>query len=190
MRQGDQCYTYCPEGEDNGVGAYRPADDIYRQGWLSSLAGLESLETAGGLRIMGYTGADLEPLAQLRELTDSGYLRVGYCDNLVDLSGLRNVTGIRDLDIGCSSLPSLAGLSLPKELRTLRLAGAKLADLGSFGVRRIGTFFELNGTALSNLDALASLESVTQTLYIMDNPELADMSGLDNVVNLGGLIVN
>jgi hypothetical protein len=190
MRLGDTCYSDCPEGLANGAEHHGTYADLYEAGWLASLEGLESLETVGGLRLMGFGGASLEPLSHLRALTDGGYLRISRCKNLVDLGGLANLTGIVDLDIECENLESLAGLKLPQLVNAVRIGGAKLADLGPFAVRRVTSFLELHHTALANLDALAHLESVSSTLVINDNPLLADISGLDGLINAGELMVN
>lgn len=167
-----------------------PFTALYDAGWLESLEGLESLESVGGLKITGLSAASLAPLARLRTLTDGGLLHLSHCPNLVDLNGLENVTGVADLYVSCDNLETLAPLSLARQMNIVSIAGPKLVDLGSFDVRRVSGFVKLGGTGLENLDALSGLISVADTLYIFQNAQLQDMSGLDGLISVDSLIVS
>jgi hypothetical protein len=183
----DGCYLACPEGF-NPPGS-SPFQEEYDTGWLESLAGLEALESVGGLKITGLAATSLAPLANLRALTDDGLLHLSYCPNLVDLNGLGNLTGIGDLYVTCDHLETLAPLSVSQQMNFVRISGPKLVDLGTLAVRRVSGFVEITGTALGHLDSLSNLISVGGWIYIMRNPALQDMSGLDALVSAGGLDV-
>ncbi len=175
----------CPAG---CLGA--PFNALYGTGWLESLEGLESLESVGGLKITGLSAATLAPLANLRTLTDGGLLHLSHCPDLVDLDGLDNGTGVSDLYVSCDNLETLAPLSLARQMNIVSVAGPKLVDLGSFDVRRVSGFVRISNTGLMSLDALSSLISVADTLYVFGNAQLQDMSGLDGLLNADSLLVS
>lgn len=167
-----------------------PAIGATPSDWLSSLEGLESLETVGSLRIVGLSASDVEPLQNLRSLTDGGYLSLTKCHNLRDLNGLRNVTGILDLEIIADSLETIAALQLPRQMNSVHLEGASLRDLGTFPVRGVLNFLKLVGSSLENLDPLAELDWVGTDLSIRGNPLLTNMDGLNGLVSAGALHVS
>jgi hypothetical protein len=162
---------------------------LYENGWLSSLEGLESLERVGGLGLVGLTAENLQPLTNLRSLTDGGSILLRHCPNLRDLSGLENLTGIVDLYVSCEHLESLAPLRLPRQLNSIHLTGARLAELGPQSVDSVMGDVSISGTALGNLDELTSLRYVGGSLVIEHSPALQNLNGLNGLEVAGTLIV-
>jgi len=160
-------------------------DEIMRSvaagGWLRSLAGLEGLETVGGLQIVGTAAPDLEPLSGLRALTGDGLLDLEDSHNLRDLAPIGNLDGIRSLVVTGEMLESLAGLRLSENMDLLGASGPRLIDLGATNeVRRVSSALRIWRTGLHDLSALSGLEHVG-TLTIEANPELLSLAGLENL---------
>jgi hypothetical protein len=88
-----------------------PFQAEYDAGWLESLAGLEALESVGGLKITGLSATTLEPLANLGALTDDGLLYIMSNPGLQDLSGL-------------DALVSTGGLNVVENPQLVRLRGS------------------------------------------------------------------
>jgi hypothetical protein len=163
-------------GDPNG----EPAPDPSVEGsWLQSLAGLESLESAGALLLSGLVAEDVEPLGSLRVLT-TGMLWVMMSPNLVDLGGLAQLRGVTDLLLSCEALESIDGLVLPEEMKTLTLSGANLSQLKSIGVRTITDSLEVRSTGLTNLEAFSGLRQA-RSVGIGSNAALESMDGLNSL---------
>jgi hypothetical protein len=156
-------------------------------GWLTSLEGLESLESVGALQLHGLS-TGLAPLANLRVVTE-GWLEIVRCNDLRDLDGLQNVAGIDTLTLVCESLESMTGIQLPPSMTSLYIDAASLTDLGSFAVEGVESDMAIMNTRLQNLDALSGLRYVGGGLVLQNNPALDDMSGLDGLEVLGTLII-
>jgi hypothetical protein len=164
--------------------------------WLESIEGLESLESVGQIHIQGLLAENLDPLASLRELT-TGTLSVQTSPNLVDLGGLAQLRGVRELFLSCEALESMDGLVLPEEMRSLRLIGFSstgappsfLGQLRSIGVRSITRDFFVSGSALKNMDAFSDLRWVG-TAEILANPALESMDGLSGLTDAGAIEVS
>jgi hypothetical protein len=139
---------------------------------LSSLAGLENLESVSGdLRLEGVS--TLEPLARLQAVgtTPGRGLFLAQSRGLRDLSGLERLTSLRNLSIyDLPDLVSLDGLSLPpagmESLTLQKLPG--LATLPTFSAELV-TLEETAFTSLAPLQAAAIGE-----LVVRNNPLLVD----------------
>jgi hypothetical protein len=179
---------YDDETERSSAYGNRVAE-LYATGWLTSLQGLERLERAGGLMIVGLSAGDLSPLSNLRALTNGGYLMLHDCPNLRDLSGLDHLGGIYDLDISCENLESLAPLQLPIQMNSFFVSGSKLTELGSLQIWGVNYAVHIIGTALTTLDAFSKLTGVTDHFLIENNAMLQTLSGLDSLGNAGALLI-
>ncbi len=155
--------------------------------WLTSLEGLEALESAGSLSLHGILVEDLQALASLRTLT-SGWLLIAAAPNLKSLAGLQSLSGVTDLSLaGVTSLMSLDGLTLPEDMRTLRLGNADLRELKPLGVSSVSSL-ELFDTHLSDLSAFAGL-IWAEDVQVLSNRELQSLAGLDGLGRLVKLTV-
>jgi hypothetical protein len=120
---------------------------------FTSLVGLESLRSVGGLSLHGVTARSLAPLSGLVELTvgtgiapGSGLVIIEHCPQLTDLQGLENMAGLRAfIAKNNRNLVSISGLRVPAELDR----------------------FELWDSPVSDIDALAPLTTVRDTLWFM-----------------------
>jgi hypothetical protein len=157
---------------------------------MESLEGLEQLEEVGGTLMLETLAAPtLAPLANLRRVgrvVDAGFIQgelyVRNMPNLRNLEGLQNLEFERTvLGVGGNvNLESLEPLVFPRDMgpgRLLVQQNPKLSNLGDFGSVESLEYLELQGTALTNLDALSSLRRVL-VLQVWSNPELIDASGL------------
>jgi hypothetical protein len=165
-----------------------------RGNWLTSLRGLESLESVGGLLVADTAIVDLEPLSQLRNIGGGGSepsqagigpgeLYMFRNPLLRDLTGLENARGVVQLQLFSNpALESLSALPLGPDLVVLNLAEVPaLTDIDALAtVKNIDTL-NLDGTGLVHLDALSALENATSNLFILNNPALVDASGLGGV---------
>jgi hypothetical protein len=155
------------------------ARDTAAAGFLHSLAGLERLEAVGSLSLVGVAAGSLEPLAQLRQLTDFGLLAISRCDALVDLAPLAQLSGIQRLSLVESNLESLDGLQIRDRLVSLSLSGERLSNIGALSrLRSVSDDISIDQTALRDLAPLAQLEA-TGGLYISNNPLLETLHGLE-----------
>lgn len=156
-------------------------DELFRllaSGWLNSLEGFDALEQIGNVRLNGLGVSSLQPLSNLRALTDGGLLEISGCTALRDLEGLENLAGVFDLNVDCETLESLRGLNFPDVMRGVSI-GAPLTDLGAFDVSRLDAF-SLGGTALTHLDGLASL-GAADSVSLTANFALVNADGLDRL---------
>lgn len=159
---------------------------LYDAGWLTSLEGLEALESVGALRIVGLSASSLTPLANLRFITQ-GDLHIQRCSNLRDLDGLQNLSGVDYLHLMCRDLESMAALRLGRSMNALSLVGPALTDLGALEVEHVANEIIIMDTQLEHLDGLAALRSVSGGFLIQGNSALVDMSGLDGLEVAGTL---
>jgi hypothetical protein len=155
-----------------------------RGSWLTSLAGLESLEHVGALAVQQTGLTDLGPLAGLRSIGGdaggSGTLRLYRNPALVDLAGLENASGITLLDIYSSpALESLAGVSLSDYTSYVSITDApQLTDIGALSTVTTMEFLNLDHVGMTNLDALSGLSTAVEGLFVLNSPALVDASGL------------
>lgn len=157
-------------------------------GWLTSLDGLEALESAGALTIQGLGATSLAPLSNLRALTQGGALELESCTRLRTLEGLENISGLTDVFLRCDSLTTIAGLPLPSVVGNLVIQGTNITDLGDFDVIRADRL-SIVATSLTNLDALSSVETA-EALNIGNNELLTSVDGVANIGTLSELLVH
>lgn len=164
-------------------------------GWLESLAGLEALERAGSLALVNVAASDLSALSSLRHVNAlnpesdgrAGTLNVSYGKNLVDFRGLERVSGIQGLVVQeMPALESLEGLRLPGRFNTLMISTApRLKNIDALAPLRYVDSLSIIETGLEHLRPLSELDSVTQALFITDNPLLSDASSIPRPLTAG-----
>lgn len=133
---------------------------------LTSLAGLEALESVGGLAISELDGlTSLQPLAGLTAIP--GFLRVSDLPQLASLEGLHNITEVGD---------------------TLYVADCPVTDLdGLRGLKRVGSGLDLQNLRIPDLHGLDALTEVgspgdeSVSISLRDNSQLLSLDGLDAV---------
>jgi hypothetical protein len=167
------------------IGAISTIDARYNNGvrepWLESLAGLESLESAGELLVSGLSADNVDPLSHLHTLDWPGTLGLDTAPNLIDLQGLRQLQGIRNLFLwSCSMLESLEPLALPKGMDKISFSNTPLTRLTPLGVESADQL-DLDRTELINLDAFSGLTSLSSGLFVTYNPELENIDALDSL---------
>lgn len=175
---------------DGQIQAALDAEAALHGVWLTSLAGLESLQRTGSLQ-MYYTGvSDFEPLSALTQVAsgassiafESGALNLGSNDALVSLAGLENARGFSSLNLTFNpALESLEGLVLDDTLSAFNVMGSPLlVNIDPLSSVTFIDYLNLEETGVTDLRALSSLEGVT-SMFFLNNPALVDPSGLDHV---------
>lgn len=152
---------------------------LTEKGWLSSLEGLDALESAASLYVMGLTAKDLAPLSSLRWLTAS-YVGIESAHQLKNLDGLQNLTGLRSLRVvGAPQLESLDGLTLARSMDYLELSNVDLRRVKPLEAQSIQTVW-LVATQLHDLTPFANLDGVTG-IQISSNQKLESLAGLEGL---------
>jgi hypothetical protein len=150
---------------------------------IRSLEGLEQLEEVGGTIQLGSLAAPT--LAPLRSLRRVGGISLRRLSNLRNLDGLENLLmyGVNFEVSENDTLTTLQPLVVPRDMGRglLHIRGNDaLSDLGALGSLESLDTLIVNGTALTNLDALSSLRRAS-SVQISSNPTLVDARGLDGV---------
>ncbi len=115
-----------------------------------------------------------------------------YSTDIIDLSGLSNVTQINgSLNLFYNSvLPDMAGLS-----NLIYIGGAVTIDNNDalIDLSGLDNIVEINGTLtvksnehLINLLGLGNVELVEDNLYVSTNPSLTSFAGLESLINVNG----
>lgn len=157
---------------------------IWTESLLTSLHGLEDLETVGQLTFAHETIASLEPLAGL---TAVGGLHIygPAVTSLESLAGLTEITG--DVYLGfLGQLDSLEGLhnleSIGGKLTVHH--SPKLADVnGLRGLRSVGAELTLEDLSIADVSGLYNLESAG-ALGFIELP-IVDLHGLEALTTVG-----
>lgn len=185
----DTAVDLTPLAELTRVGGMLTLGDLYEDPpapSFTSLAGLESLRSVGGLSLRGVTARSLEPLAGLVELTLStgiipgtAMIFIDHCPQLESLQGLDNLEGVRVFIAKSNQkLTSISGLRVPAELDLFEIWDSPVVDIDALApltsVRHTLWFME---TGLTSASALAGLDDVGQ-LQFYRNRDLTDLSGL------------
>ncbi len=146
------------------------------------------------LKIMGNDITDLTPLSQITSI--QGILEIRDCATLSNLNGLNNlsIVGNDPLDgFILRDLPALNDISALSNLTTVN---------GEFTIRTCNALTTLNGlnsvdsangsliirdnALLQNLNGLNALVYIGETLELVQNPSLTDISALSNVNSIIG----
>lgn len=162
------------------------------EGPAASLVGFEALEQVGSLSLSDLRVPNLLSLGQLRQveggrslgsgvplpLPSAGLIDIDHCDELVDLSGLENLTAWGSLSIrGGAQLRSLAGLQAPIQLEQVELVDTPLLeDLSPLEPVREMAGFTLWRTGVQRMGSL--LLDRAGDVVLSENPRLIDLDGL------------
>ncbi len=159
-------------------------------GALTSLHGVEQL--VGEIDVLRVSEmnniTDLSPLAGIRPRTK---LSIVYNDSLLKLNGLDSVTGhIDSIHIAGKSLYDLTALAAVTSANYVGIYDTVVLQKldGLEGLTTVKDLRLANNAGLKGLDALSSLESVTDELIIESNPLLTSLSGLQKVTGEVGRI--
>jgi hypothetical protein len=172
-------------------------DDIVRNGYLSSLTGLEGLVRASNLQISYVSAEDLEPLRGLSQLggRDSG-LPVGsvYVENNPNLRGLQalsSIESVRELVVVDNpALTSLGGIKLSERAGNINLVdNPLLSSLDELEAVGSADTLILSNLGISDLDSLFNLGYVDDVLDLDGNSLLRNMDGLARLYGAGSLTV-
>jgi hypothetical protein len=124
-------------------------------------------EIEGSVYIRGVDITNLSGLIVLESV--GGNLDISYCDSLISLNGLNQITSIKGqlniFETGISSLEGLEGLD---------------SISGSF-------YIALNNNLIS-AEGLDNLKFVGQEMYILQNPLLENFEGLNSLATVGGYL--
>jgi len=154
-------------------------------GWLSSLEGLEALESAGRLTLYGLASEDLAPLGNLTTLTD-GLLEIWAAPNLKNFNGLQKLSAFSWLSINAAlQLESFDGLTLPSEMEGIDLNDVDLRQLKPLAVTYLGSL-HLEDTQQHDLAPFANLIGAN-AIQIVACQQLESLAGLENLENLSSL---
>ncbi|HVZ33808.1 MAG TPA: hypothetical protein VG963_15355 [Polyangiaceae bacterium] len=214
---GPSVYPSVPDNPDGTIDPQKQRtreqqiDQTLNDGYLGSLTGLESLERAGSLYILGIAADNLEPLLGLRRLDidREGNNRVGSVSieeapHLTSLHGLSNIATIRGLVVYENpALTSLGGISISPAPQSIAVTDSPLltsieelapvtdADELSFTNLGISDLSSLSNLASATSLALRNLKisqlpsfpqgSVIRSIDISNNSNLVDLSGLAQV---------
>ena len=152
-----------------------------------SLTGLEGLTQVLNLDLDSIAALSLQPLSGLqrvRRLSIRGGVPQG------NLNGLGGLDNLRELGVSDSSLPSLAGLSVPQSMFSISIGNSSIGDLSALAsLSRIDQTLVLsNVPGLTTLDAFSSLVSV-RVLTLSSNPDLVQIDGLANLSQVDAILI-
>jgi len=171
---------------------------LVQAGWVESLDGLRALERVGSMYLRGLPGEDLTAFESLTSIGGNlqdfsrGGIILQQNYNLRDLAGLENMIGLDRLVITLSpALESLDGLRVGEQLGFIGLYGNPLlTDVSALsGVKALDALI-LYETALTDLSAFGSLETIYQQLSITGNASLVDASGLSSLLDVDMLLIS
>ena len=110
---------------------------------------------------------------------------LSLCPSLTDISALRNLTNLTDLDLGgCRSLTDISALGNLTNLTRLKLYGTSLTDTSALGNLTKLTDLDLaNCRSLKDISALGNLTNLRE-LNLFGCRSLTDISALGNLTNL------
>ncbi len=173
-------------------------------GQLSSLVGLENLESVGagggagvGLYLQGSSIVDLMPLTSLQHAESLIFRDNANLTSLSSLSGLTGLEGrlVIERNALLENLDGLEGItvvgnneSYPEWNGNLDLnANPVLTDLsGLSGITRVRGFLGIReNAALVSLAGLNSVESIGAPLHLSANPVLTSLDGLSGLASIG-----
>ena len=162
---------------------------IQSQG-LASFTGLSNLSSIGGSFHIAGTPA-LVDFDKFNNLTTiGGDFTISSCSALKDFAGLSNLSQLHGL-LNVSNNGMLENFN---GLHTLSMIGelyvrnnANLQSLSGLNLTRLtGNVNIAYNTSLTNLTDLNSVKSIGGSMYIIDNPLLNSLAGLDNIDTISG----
>lgn len=148
---------------------------------ISDLSGIENLVRLGELHVYGHNAIrDLSPLRHLTALTDLNLAR-NQIEDVTPLAALRTLTS---LDLYGNPVRDVAPLAELRGLIRLRVgSGVRLDNLEALSGLTMLARLELLDNAVADLRALAPLTQLTR-LAVQNNPHLSDLAPLAGLLNL------
>jgi hypothetical protein len=150
---------------------------------MSSLAGAPQLSEVGNLQIANM--ADLQDLSGLGSLSSVGPVYVAYNPSLTSLSGL---PGASFESLTLRSNPSLSDISIligRSRIAVLDIEDSPdLYDLRPLNALTSADTLELENLPITDLEFLSALSTVTNTLTLAWNPQLASVSSLSALTTI------
>jgi Leucine-rich repeat (LRR) protein len=153
----------------------------------TSLVGLEQLTNVQDLQLESVRASSLQPLSGLSVV---GTLSIGGDVPQGNLNGLSGIRNLRALTLENTSLASLAGLAVPAQMRSIRIANSTVNDLGVLAsVSAIDDLLELSGAVgFSTLEVFRNLTRIG-SLLLSQNPDLIHIDALAQVTDVDSLVL-
>ncbi len=161
---------------------------IIKNSILTSTSGLNIHYLVGGISIT--ENPSLERIEGFNDITSILLLNLSNNDVLSDLSGLTQITEIQ-YNLSIIQCPLITNLDW---LTNLTIAGNTITISSCDSLRNVNGLNNLReltsesgsitvsyNDALENLDGLLNLNATLTTLYVMGNPLLQNISGLENI---------
>ena len=163
--------------------------------WISDITPLQGLTKLVRLRIAENPLTDISALSELTELKVLRMHRHGdfiggqnprshmgasgllFTNAVTDISSLKNLTKLVDLNIHTQDISDLTPLSSLTSLIELRLAGNSFTDLSPLRGLTTLQYLELTGNDITDISPLSGLTSLKQ-LDLRFNPELTNIQAL------------
>ncbi|HEU4583597.1 MAG TPA: hypothetical protein VFS67_35305 [Polyangiaceae bacterium] len=191
-------YPDAADQEQSDLGEIRSrVDGIVRDGYLSSLTGLEGLQRASTLQLSYIAAADLEPLLGLRQLSGrasdlpAGSLYVEHAGNLRDLRGLSNIESVQEVVLAYNpALTNLGEIQLSPKAANVTLVGSPLlSSISELARITSATTVTLSDLGITDIDSLVNLSYVEYNIIVDSNESLQNLGGLANVSSAAGFTV-
>lgn len=154
---------------------------------LNSLSGLENINSVGELWVGYNFSENLTSLVGLEGLeTVNGNITIGYNDGLTTLSGLDNLQTVSG-DVWLAQLPALTSISSLNSLYSIdgSLIIQSLNSLTSLNAYQslisINNSLSIDMTSLSSIDGFMNLQTINGFINIRQNNYLSDISNLQSV---------
>ncbi|MEY2934370.1 MAG: hypothetical protein RL033_5119, partial [Pseudomonadota bacterium] len=162
-------------------------NQIFADGYLPSLAGLESLERVASLDL-SLAAEDLSPLHALRELRGQERLQPAglitiHGSQIRTLRGLENIESIRHLSLITNpELESLGGIALDSNAGNIELLDSpKLTSLAELAHVQTASSLNLTNVGITDLDDLTDLSFAEFGISLMSNRQLRNIDRLADI---------
>ena len=156
---------------------------------LSSFAALGNLTSVGGSLGISYSAAsNLNGLQNLQSTGDFGLAYNANLTSIAQLSSLNTINGNLFIQSN-TALPNLNGFTLPAGYNREIWINDNTALTSLVGLENAHQLASLSitGNAISNLNGLNNLQSVSTTLGIAYNPNLNDLTALSMLQSAGNV---
>jgi hypothetical protein len=173
----------------NGLTSIIEAEDIFiLSTQLTNLFGLDNLESVSHLALWGNQG--LVDMSGLSALQSVGDLEVWVNPGIVSMDGMDNLQSLDGLNLFANnSLADISQFSFVQELHALTIGGNALTSLN--GLENLQTVLEdvtISNEAIDDFNELSNLHSIGGSLLLSNNPA-QDVSAFSNITNLVDLYV-
>ena len=162
---------------------------IYSVSQLENLTGLEQMESSGSIVI-----TDNSALTQVEALSniDSDLMFLYFHDNTVlsSLKGLEGISFAQQVEFKFNpALKNFQGLNNLTEVHDLIVENNGLQSFEGLGLKKAEEIQITTNNFLTSLAGFEGLKEISLMLNIDNNKQLANLSGLENLELLSGLII-